>query len=145
MQLRPDHLNIVVTDLPSSLKFFELLGFEKNVESELDPGFLEQLTGIAKAKGRFVAIKHPSSELVIELLKYETAEGTRDPEIGKANQIGFRHLAFEVSDIDEVVTRLSAAGVEFLSSVLTWTKTGKRLVYFLGPDGILMELAQYPK
>jgi hypothetical protein len=34
--------------------------------------------------------------------------------------------------------------VAFLSPVLTWAKTGKRLVYLYGPDGILLELAEYP-
>jgi catechol 2,3-dioxygenase-like lactoylglutathione lyase family enzyme len=40
---------------------------------------------------------------------------------------------------------LAEFGVLFLSPVRTWEKTGKRLVYFHGPDGILMELAQYPE
>ena len=59
------------------------------------------------------------------------------------NRIGLRHIAFEVENIDEVTEKLKSKGVEFLSPVQTHPQSGKRLVYFLGPDGILLELAQY--
>jgi len=63
--------------------------------------------------------------------------------LSKANQIGFRHIAFQVENIEEIVENLKGKGVEFVSSIQSYPKTGKRLVYFLGPDGILLELAQY--
>jgi glyoxylase I family protein len=63
--------------------------------------------------------------------------------MGKANQIGFRHIAFEVENIDEIVQDMKDKGIKFISSIHTYPKTGKRLVYFWGPDGILLELAQY--
>jgi glyoxylase I family protein len=56
-----------------------------------------------------------------------------------------RHLAFAVTDIDATVARLAEHGVTFLSPVQTWQHTGKRLVYCYGPDGILLELAEYPQ
>ena len=55
-----------------------------------------------------------------------------------------RGLAFAVTEIDAVVAKLKSAGITFLSPVQTWEKTGKRLVYLHGPDGILLELAEYP-
>ncbi|MBT6230351.1 MAG: VOC family protein, partial [Candidatus Scalindua sp.] len=61
----------------------------------------------------------------------------------KANQIGFRHIAFEVDNIDDEVSRLKDKGLKFLSAVHTYPKTGKQLVYLWGPDRILLELAQY--
>ena len=65
--------------------------------------------------------------------------------MGKANQIGVRHIAFAVDDIEVEVERIKARGVRFISGIQTWEQTGKKLVYFYGPDGILLELAQYPK
>ena len=44
---------------------------------------------------------------------------------------------------NEPETVLQKKGIEFISSIQTYAKTGKRLVYFHGPDGILLELAQY--
>ena len=140
-----DHLAIVVTDLERSRKFFEVLGFEETIRSTLDALFLESVTGIKRAAGSFVGMKHQSSQLVIELLHFSNPKPLSDPDCGNPGRIGFRHLAFSVKDIEHTVEQLKEFGVEFLSPIRTWEKTGKRLVYFHGPDGILMELAQYPE
>lgn len=141
---RIDHLNIVVSDLESAKKFFLLLGFEEVMASDLDPAFLQRVTGIKDAAGRFIALKHPGSELSLEILQFAAA-GTPEEGIGRGDKIGFRHLAFAVDNIEATVSTLKEHGVEFLTPIQTWEKTGKRLVYFHGPDGILMELAQYPR
>ncbi|MGE5809576.1 MAG: VOC family protein [Nitrospirota bacterium] len=140
-----DHLAIVVTDLERSRKFFEVLGFEETIRSTLDAQFLESVTGIKGAAGSFVGMKHQASELVIELLHFSYPKPPADPDCGNPARIGFRHLAFSVKDIEHTVARLKEFGVTFLSPIRTWEKTGKRLVYFHGPDGILMELAEYPE
>lgn len=143
MIMRMDHLNIVVSNLDKSKEFFRLLGFTEGSSSELDSGFLEKVTGIQGASGRFTAMHHPGSDLSIELLKFD-ADSTADEGIGMANHIGLRHLAFAVTDIEAEVRRLQEHGVEFIGTVQTWEKTGKKLIYFHGPDGILLEFAQYP-
>jgi len=140
---RLDHLNIVVSDLSAAADFFALLGFGETIRSELDPAFLERVTGISGAGGRFIGLRHPGSDLAIELLQFD-CQSPPPIDIGRADAIGLRHLALEVDDIDAVVDRLQAHGVPFVSPVQTWEKTGKRLAYFYGPDGILLELAQYP-
>ncbi len=140
-----DHLAIVVTDLERTKKFFEVLGFEERQRSSLDPRFLESVTGVKEAAGSFVGMKHPQSALVVERLAFTSPAPVPDPTCGQPDRIGFRHLAFAVHDIEETVARLREFGVEFLSPIRTWEKTGKRLVYFYGPDRILMELAQYPE
>lgn len=142
---RIDHLAIVVTDLNKTKCFFELLGFEETIRSGLDAAFLQAVTGIEGAAGSFVGMKHPCSDFVVELLKFDSPMTKVDSGIPMANAIGMRHLAFAVDDIDEMVAKLKGFGVDFISPVQTWEKTGKRLIYFYGPDGILMELAQYPK
>jgi catechol 2,3-dioxygenase-like lactoylglutathione lyase family enzyme len=144
MIARIDHLNVVVSDLDEARKFFALLGFTEGISAELDAGFLASVTGIAGASGRFVALHHPGSELAIELLKFDRGPDGAD-DIGRADRVGLRHLAFAVNDIEAEVRRLQDQGVQFLGSIQTWEKTGKKLVYFYGPDGILLEFAQYPK
>jgi catechol 2,3-dioxygenase-like lactoylglutathione lyase family enzyme len=144
MITRIDHLNIVVSDLDRAIAFFRLLGFDEGLGAELDPAFLQRLTGIAGAQGRFVTLRHPGSNVTIELLQF-AADAGADPQLGRADRIGLRHLAFAVDDIEATVEKLHAAGVAFLSPIQTWEQTGKRLVYLHGPDGILLELAEYPR
>lgn len=140
---RMDHINIVVSNLERSKEFFGLLGFLEGIRSELDGVFMEQVTGIRGARGRFVAMHHPGSGVSVELLQFD-ASPPPAADLGLADRIGFRHLAFAVTDIEATVRRLQDSGIEFLSPIQTWEKTGKKLVYFRGPDGILLELAEYP-
>lgn len=143
MIARMDHLNIVVSDLEAAKRFFALLGFSEGMGSRLDAAFLAKVTGIQGASGRFCALQHPGSALSIEVLQFDDGPGQEEG-FGRADRIGLRHLAFEVKDIEAEVARLEAHGVRFLGPIQTWEKTGKRLVYFYGPDGILLEFAQYP-
>jgi catechol 2,3-dioxygenase-like lactoylglutathione lyase family enzyme len=39
---------------------------------------------------------------------------------------------------------MKAIGIEFRSDIQTWEQSGKKIVYFYGPDGILLEFAEYP-
>ncbi|MCM0081686.1 VOC family protein [Geomonas sp. Red32] len=141
---RMDHLNIVVTDLDAARNFFSLFGFTEGISSHLDTSFLASLTGISGARGKFVALHHAGSNLSIELLQFD---GGSKPAagIGLADRIGFRHLAFAVTDLESEVARLKEHGVSFLSDIRVWEKTGKKLIYLYGPDGILLELAEYPR
>lgn len=141
---RIDHLNIVVRDLEQAISFFSLLGFSTGISSQLDPEFLQRLTGVRCAGGRFTALHHPESNVSLELLQFDTSEEP-DAGIGIANRIGLRHLAFAVTDIEAEVERLRRHGVAFIGDVQVWRKTGKKLIYFHGPEGILLELAQYPE
>jgi catechol 2,3-dioxygenase-like lactoylglutathione lyase family enzyme len=138
-----DHVNIIVSDLDKAIQFFSLLGFVERTAGELSGDWISKIVGLDGVKGRYVAIGLPESHTNIELMQYYSPQGSIDPNISKANQIGFRHLAFEVQDIESVVARLEENGVEFLSEIQLYPATGKKLVYFYGPDGVLLELAQY--
>lgn len=141
---RLDHINLVVTNLEEAESFFVALGFSKVQESDLDSSFLTAVTGLQAAKARFVALALESSNTTIELIEYAAPVCQPDPLVGQANRPGIRHLAFAVDDIEKVVEVLKNRGVKFLGPVRSWEKTGKKLVYFYGPDQILLELAQYP-
>lgn len=143
MLKRLDHINIVVTDLSRAKEFFLNLGFEEGDSSTLSGEWISAIVGLDGVDASYVSLHLPGSETAIELLEYRHPSSNRDPDMGKANQLGFRHLAFAVNDIEATVRKLRQMEVEFLSDIQTYEKTGKRLVYFYGPDGILLELAQY--
>jgi len=140
-----DHINIVVSDLQKAKTFFLDLGFTEVIASRLSGEQFTLVTGLPHINAEFVGLSLPGSTTNIELIQYFSPTGGRDPELSKPNQIGFRHIAFAVDDIDAEVARLKAKGIEFRSSIQVWEKTGKKLVYFYGPDGILLEFAQYKK
>ena len=138
-----NHINMVVSNLDESKSFFIQLGFTVGDESELSGEWISSIVALPNVRARYVTLKLPGTETNLELIEYTSPSSERDPDMGKANQMGFRHIAFEVENIDEIVQDLKNKGIKFISSIHTYPKTGKRLVYFWGPDGILLELAQY--
>jgi catechol 2,3-dioxygenase-like lactoylglutathione lyase family enzyme len=140
-----DHINLVVSNLNKSISFFELLDFKVVKQNSLDSNFLSKVTGIKDAYATFAALQHTGSEVSIELIEYAQNQTISDESVCYPAKIGIRHIAFQVSCIDRLVDKLKLHGVDFLSDVQIWNVTGKKLVYFYGPDKILLELAEYPE
>ena len=145
MIARLDHINIVVSDLKKAKDFFLKLGFKEEISSRLSGERFSVITGLPDLDAEFVGLSLPGSPTNVELIQYSSPVGGRDPALSRPNQLGFRHIAFAVEDIEREVERLKADGVEFQSTIQVWEKTGKKLVYFYGPDGVILEFAEYPK
>ena len=140
-----DHINISVTDIEETKEFFtELFGFKVEKEGYLEGGWMDRTVGLENVKARYAKLVIPGTETSIELIRYYQPEGGKDTHIGKANQIGFRHIAFEVEDIDSVYKKLQDAGVALFSEIQTYN-VKKKLCYLTGPDGIILEIAEYEK
>jgi catechol 2,3-dioxygenase-like lactoylglutathione lyase family enzyme len=140
-----DHINIVVSDLQKAKEFFLNLGFKEETSSRIAGERFTTVTGLPDFDAEFTALSLPGSSTNVELIQYSSPVGGKDPKLSKPNQLGFRHMAFAVDDIEVEVARLKAKGVQFQSEIQVWEKTGKKLVYFYGPEGIILEFAQYPK
>jgi catechol 2,3-dioxygenase-like lactoylglutathione lyase family enzyme len=140
-----DHINIVVSNLREAQDFFLNLGFKEVISSRISGERFSIISGLPDFDAKFVGLSLPGSATNVELIQYYSPAGGKDPKLNKPNQLGFRHMAFAVDDIEAEVARLKAKGVEFQSDIQVWEKTGKKLVYFYGPDGIILEFAQYPK
>jgi catechol 2,3-dioxygenase-like lactoylglutathione lyase family enzyme len=152
MILGIDHLNVVVADMERALKFYcGVLGFTKTKEAQLSGDWIERIVGLKGVRAHAVFIEAPGGGPRIELLRYEAPVGVALAENSRANTIGLRHFALRVSDIAAMVTKLRAAGVEVFSDPVRVPAgvvefdagATKTLVYFLDPDGVIIELAEY--
>ena len=153
MILGIDHLNIVVADMARSLAFYcGLLGCKKTKEAHLEGEWIEKIVGLRGVKAHAVFVELPGGGPRIELLHYHSPEGVAVPENGKANTRGLRHFALRVDDIFAVTGKLRAAGIDVWGEptavpggVVKFDTGagGKTLVYFLDPDGVIVELAEY--
>ena len=141
---RVDHINMVVSDLDRAKDFFLMLGFEEKDKSHLSGDSFSTVTGLANMEANYVSLSLPGADTKLELIQYITPQGCKSPNIGQANQIGLRHIAFAVDDIQAEVKRIKSNGIRFNSDIQSWKRSGKQIVYFNGPEGILLELAQYP-
>lgn len=146
-----DHLNIVVTDLARSVRFYtEVLGFRLVKEARLEGAWIDRIVGLAGVRGRVAYIMAPAGEPRIELLCYDAPPGTDPADNRRANTVGLRHIALRVDDIAATAAKLQADGVAFFSDpvkvpagAVRHDQGEKTLVYFLDPDGVILELAEY--
>ncbi len=140
---RIDHIGLVVEDMTRVCSFFKELGFEEEHSGELEGEWISRIVGLEAVQARYVKLRLASSETALELLQFDNPQCEADERAGQSNRPGYRHIALEVSDIEAVYRRLEELDVEILSEIQSYEPTNKRLVYFRGPENILLELAQY--
>lgn len=140
-----DHINIVVRDLEEAKKFFQKFGFVVKREGELTGEWIDTLTRLKKVHARYAVLSLEGQETNIELLTYNRPYGEECPATDMLNSVGYRHIAFTVSHIEETVESLKKQGVKFFSEIQEYREVKKKLCYFYGPDNIVLELAEYGK
>ena len=138
---RMDHVGVVVDDLEAVSAFFVELGLEIVGEAAVGGGWVDRIVGLHGVRSDIVMLRTPDGSGQIELSKFHSPSTAGDARPLPANARGIRHVAFEVADIDALVARLRARGAELVGSIENYENT-YRLCYILGPEGIIVELAE---
>jgi lactoylglutathione lyase len=146
------HSGLHVADLERSVAFYrDILGLRLVHRQESHSQYIAALVGFPGAHLRVAMLALPGrsasamSTHDIELIEYVNPRGTASP--ARRCDPGTAHVAFAVSDIDEVYARLLACGVRFVSPpahITAGVNTGGACCYFLDPDGHTLELVQPP-
>ncbi len=147
---RIDHVNIVVRDLPAMVAFYrDTLGLGLGREVTIRGEWIQTVTGLEEPEADVVYLEDASG-IGLELIRYRAPQGALPGGLGEPNTMGLRHLAFRVSEIEDMAAGLQAAGAELLSQVqqvpavqVDFTGRKKYIVYFRDPEGNLIELCEY--
>ncbi|MBO9588319.1 VOC family protein [Devosia sp.] len=129
MLLGFEHVGMTVSDMDRAIAFYcDLLGLRLVLRKSADRGelaFLDTGSGMLE-------VFAPSAALV---------DRFRDVPLHEA---GLRHLTFAFSDMDEIVTRLGAAGFPTVEGPRPARNSTllKQLAFVRDPDGILVELVE---
>jgi methylmalonyl-CoA/ethylmalonyl-CoA epimerase len=129
---RLDHVAIAVTDLETSIKFYQLLGLKFSLERE-------EIVS-EKVRVAFAAIDGVAR---LELLQSTSNDGPIAKYIEKKGP-GLHHLCFLVKDAAKKQMELEAAGMQFIYDKLR-QGANNRLINFIHPKstgGVLIELSQ---
>jgi catechol 2,3-dioxygenase-like lactoylglutathione lyase family enzyme len=140
-----DHINVVVKDLEKAKRFFLDLGFFLQHEGVLEGEWIDRLMGMRNVKAEYAALTLSGGETNLELLHFICPDNLTTWDNYVPNKTGYRHLAFEVENIEAFVTELKAKDVKFMSEIQEYKPSKKKLCYFYGPEGIMLELAEYEK
>lgn len=143
--LTANHVGLTISDLSRSVAFYrDLLGFSVRYErGEVKAEYMPRLVGVPGARLKIAGLDLPG--LHLDLIEYIEPKGAQTSSTN--NDLGNGHLGFTVDDIHAAYRRLSAAGVRFKSEPVQITQgpnNGGWGVYFLDPDGIVLEMIQRP-
>jgi len=138
-----DHVTVAVRDAPAALHFFGLLGF-REVKSVVIAGSpFDAYMGVPgiEAEHRTLVLDQATPRFEMQLLTYRQPAVHADSGTGDLARTGFNHICFAVDDLEAEVARLTAAGVKLRNQVMLFHD--RKLVFLDGPEGVVVELAQW--
>lgn len=152
--IRIDHVNIVVSDMERSVRFYtEALGLRRGFETVLQGEWVERVTGLPGVTAPCIFMETDDPSVRLELLQYVSPEGAALDVNSLPNTAGLRHLAFTLPDttaLGELAEKLRSRGVTLVSEPekVPFQVGGlgyKHLFYFLDPDGVIIEAVAYER
>ena len=138
---RMDHVGIVVEDLAAAIEFFVELGLELRGEGPVEGGWVDRVVGLDGVRAEIAMLQTPDGHGRVELAKFHSPSSPDGDREAPANAPGIRHLTFAVDDVNAVVARLRARGVELVGELERY-EDSYLLCYVRGPEGIIVELAE---
>ena len=138
--LKPHHTAVSVEDFDTALAFFrDVVGMR--VEKQADRRSEEALgviVGLPGAVIRWAMLEH--SGYRFELFKYLEPQG-RKIEFRQCDHT-ITHVAFQVTNTDEVCRRVRAAGYRTYSDPQDLRGGATRPMYVEGPEGVVVEFLE---
>ena len=139
------HVGITVRDMKRSFEWYsKMFGFEPGPVNHGAGPDLERGVQVEGAKLSFSMIR--VGNVNIEFLEYHHPEGK---DWDRTNgDVGSMHVCFEVDDIQAAYDELTARGAVFSAPPVTLTDgdlAGSQWAYLRDPDGVQLEVWQYPK
>ena len=126
--LQIEHLNLVVTDIPTTLKFYQAAF----------PHWYVRDSGDSDWYGKPRKWLHFGDDYQYLTLNDNGVGDNRDL---AGHQTGLAHFAFVVHDMDALISRLAEAG--FAADKDGADEPYRRNVYFIDPNGFEVEFVQY--
>ncbi len=122
-----DHVAILCRDLEKSVEYYtKKLGFSVMLRTEtptLNVVFVE------------------ANQAKLEL--FGAREGVPTTPSLKETDIGLKHIAFLVDDVDKAYKELSRKGVKFTSEPRATARGGHKIAFFNDPDGNVLQITQW--
>lgn len=143
--LATNHTSFTVSDLDRSLAFFrDALGFEVTSKAGRDSAVIEHITGVPRADVLIAYVRGPGH--CLELIQYLAPErrGHVEP---RPCDVGFAHVAYDVSDIDAAISAAAPHDVRPVAPPRVIDKgpnKGARVAYLRDADGITIEFIEKP-
>ena len=135
------HTGIVVTDMERSLKFYrDILGLKPVIDFVEVGEYIDTLSALSGVRLRMVKLVAADGGM-IELLHY-MSHPQPAPADNKLCEIGTRHVAFTVNDVDKIYTDWSARGINFTCPPQMSPDGKAKVTFCQDPDGTFLEIVE---
>ena len=98
------------------------------------------MLGFENVKVKTIKMSAPNGPTLIELLEFDVPKG-RDLS-NQINDLGASHVAFTVSNIDEMYKKLKQSGIKFNAPPQLTPDGYAKVTFCFDPDGTPVELVQ---
>ena len=139
---RMDNVLIVVEDLDAAKAFFEELGMELEMETQVEGPWVGDVIGLEDVRADIAMMRTPDGQGRVELSRFHTPPAVRaESADAPSNALGIRRIMFQVTDIDDVVDRLRKHGGELVGEIAQY-EDSYRLCFLRAPEGFIVGLAE---
>ena len=139
--IRMDNIGIVVESLDDAIAFFTELGLKLEGRAMIEGEWAGRVTGVRDQKVEIAMMITPDGHSRLELSRFLKPAIASDHRRAPVNSLGYLRAMFAVSDIDDMVSRLTKLGAEVVDEIVQY-ENAYRLCYIRGCEGILIGLAE---
>ena len=136
-----DNVGIVVESLDEAVSFFTELGLKLEMRTMIEGEWAGRVTGLASQRVEIAMMVTPDGHSRLEISRFLAPPVVADHRNAPVNALGYLRVMFAVSDIDEVLERLSKRGAKVVGEVVQY-ESSYRLCYIRGPEELLIGLAE---
>ncbi len=143
MSLGFDHVTLAVTDLEWAKRFLSVLGFEEEKTVLARGKTIADYMGIPDWESDHVTLVLQGVDFrqEIQLLRFHQPPLAIDGGSGVLSRSGFNHICFRTHSIEASLKRFAAIGVTPRNEIMDFHD--RKLVFLNGPDGVVVELAEW--
>ena len=140
---RMDNVLIVVDDLEATKAFFVELGLTLEGETVVEGPWADAVVGLDGVKADIAMLRTPDGHGGVELSRFHTPPAVAlTPDPAPTNALGLRRIMFAVTDLDDVVARVTKNHDAELVREIAQYEDLYRLCFVRGPEGIIVGLAE---
>ncbi len=137
-----DNVSIVVSDLKSTIAFFQELGMELIGETTVQGEWVGRIIGLEDVESDIAVMQTPDGHSRIEFSCFKSPKLIhRDNRSEGMNTVGKHRIMFAVDDIRDTVARLEKHGATLVGEIVQY-ENAYLLCYLYGPEGIMIALAE---
>jgi catechol 2,3-dioxygenase-like lactoylglutathione lyase family enzyme len=139
--LQMHNVGIVVESLDNAIVFFTEIGLKLEGRFMVEGEWAGKVTGLAHQSVEIAMMVTPDGHSRLELSRFITPKTISDHLADPVNSLGYLRVMFTVSNVDELVSRLTKLGAKLVGEVVQY-ENAYRLCYVRGADGLLVGLAE---